>query len=254
MKVSAKRLQRLSQSAAERRSGDMYLYRIIKRGIWLPFRLAFRPLVEGKANLPQRGGVVLVANHRSFFDSFFQGLVLDRPVHWMAKSELFAVPGIDRLLVRLGAFPVVRGGSDQQAIKVALALLEAGEVVAVFPEGTRVRSGLGSPRKGAARLAIDSRSPTVPMAIVGTEKGVLRRSLWHQGERVRMSIGVPIAPVPKSSSSDAADELTDALVWPQVETRVRRLEGKRREALALGAASILAMATLLAKRRRRRSS
>lgn len=226
----------------------MGLYRVIRLALRLPFRLAFRPLVEGQEKIPAAGGVLLAANHRSFFDSFFQGLVLDRPVHWMAKSELFKYPGVDRLLVSLGAFPVRRGASDQGAILTARELLESGEVVAVFPEGTRVREGLGSPRRGAARLAVEARVPTVPMAIVGTERGVLRRSLWHQGERVRMSIGDPIDP--PAESSEAAEKLTREQLWPEVEEKVGLLEGRRREAVALGALSALAAAALFYRRRR----
>lgn len=228
----------------------MHLYRLLQKSLWLPFRLSFRPLVEGEENVPVSGGVLLAANHKSFFDSFFQGLVLDRPIHWMAKSELFTVPGLDLLLVQLGAFPVRRGSSDRQAIETAEQLLRAGELVAVFPEGTRVREGLGEPRRGAARLAGDTSSPVVPMAIVGTERGVLRRALWHQGERVRMSIGEPIDP-PASSSPEVAEQVTRNLIWPEVEERVGLLEGRRKEAIALGAFSLVAaLSAILYKRRR----
>lgn len=247
MELSDRRLHKLQQRACK--GQEMRLYRFIRGLLQVPFRVAFRPQVEGVERFPESGGVLLAANHRSFFDSFFQGLVLERPVHWMAKSELFKYPGVDRLLVSLGAFPVRRGASDQGAIWVAEELLRSGEVVAVFPEGTRVREGLGEPRRGAARLAVETAVPTVPMAIVGTEQGVLRRALWHQGERVRMSIGSPIPPPPPSA--DAADRLTREEVWPQVSKEVGRLEGRRREAVALGAISILAAgAALLYKRRR----
>lgn len=251
MGLSDKRLYRLQRLAANRKSDEMHLYRFLQKSLWLPFRLSFRPLVEGRENLPEQGGVVLAANHRSFFDSFFQGLVLDRPIHWMAKSELFSIPGIGLLLVRLGAFPVVRGSSDQGAISVAEELLSQGELVAVFPEGTRVREGLGEPRRGAARLAGETHSPVVPMAIVGTEKGVLRRSLWHQGERVRMSIGEAIPP-PLDTSPQGAEQLTREVIWPEVQERVGILEKRRKEAIALGALSAAATLSALLYRRRRR--
>ena len=233
------RIERLQVKAASLSSERMGFYRIVKTLLSLPFRLAFRPLVEGEEHIPSEGGVLLVANHRSFFDSFFQALALRRPLHWMAKSELFKYPGLAWLLVRLGAFPVRRGASDAQAIKTALTLLNAGEAVAVFPEGTRVKSGLGKPHSGAERLAGEAQVPIVAMAIVGTERGVLRRSLWHQGERVRISIGPPI---------DAGQPAGQA--WPEVEARVGLLEGRRKEALALGALSIGALAAVLKLRRR----
>ena len=223
----------------------MRLYRLLQKLLLVPFRLAFRPVVEGEDNLPGQGGVLLTANHRSFFDSFFQALVLARPIHWMAKSELFSLPGVDRLLVRLGAFPVRRGASDQGALQTARALLNSGEVVAIFPEGTRVHEGLGRPRRGAARLAIECSVPTVPMAIVGTERGLLRRALWHQGERVRMSIGEPVLP-----DTGDAGQLLEEQVWPEVEARVGLLERRRREAVALGALSIAASLAAFIWRRR----
>lgn len=235
---SDRRIERLQVKAASLSSERMGFYRLIKALLSLPFRLAFRPLVEGEEHIPSEGAVLLVANHRSFFDSFFQALALRRPLHWMAKSELFKYPGLAWLLVRLGAFPVRRGASDAQAINTALELLSAGEAVAVFPEGTRVREGLGKPRRGAERLAEEAQVPTVAMAIVGTERGVLRRSLWHQGERVRISIAPPIA----------ASE-PERQMWPEVEARVGLLEGRRKEAVALGALSIGVLAALISRRR-----
>lgn len=238
------RLTKRQKEAAELRGQDMHLYRGLKRLLVPIFAFLFRPTVEGEENVPSEGAFLLAANHRSFFDSVFQGIVLDRPIHWMAKSELFKYPLIDRLLVRLGAFPVRRGQSDEKAIETAKTLLRAGEIVAVFPEGTRVRQGLGQPRKGAARLAIESDVEIVPMAIVGTEKGALRRAIWHQGERVRMVIAPTVRPEAKE-----AEVVTDE-VWPEVAKHVGLLETRRRKAVALGASAAIATVAILLKRRR----
>lgn len=239
------RLSRRQKEARQIRADKMGLYRGLKSFLYPFFLFLFRPLVEGKEKLPSSGPYLLTANHRSFFDSVFQGLVLDQPIHWMAKSELFKYPLIDRLLVRLGAFPVRRGQSDQEALETARQLLAAGEIVAIFPEGTRVRQGLGQPKRGAARLALDAKVAMVPMAIVGTEKGALRRAIWHQGERVRLSIGHPVYP-----DREDAQEL-NAAVWPQVEEKVGLLEGRRRKAVALGASAVVASAVAIFLKSRR---
>lgn len=239
------KIDKRQQEAAKLRQQDMRLYRGLRKMLLPIFTFLFRPTVDGRSNLPGSGAFVLAANHRSFFDSVFQGLVIDRPIHWMAKSELFKYPLIDRLLVNLGAFPVRRGQSDRQAIETAEKLLAAGEIVAVFPEGTRVREGLGQPRRGAARLAVDAGAPIVPMAIVGTEKGALRRAIWHQGERVRMVIANPI-----ETDAGEAESVTEE-VWPEVAKNVGLLEGRRRQAVALGASALVAAAaTIFFKRRR----
>jgi len=248
--ISEKRILRLHKQARKQQAEQMRLYRLIRGLLRIPFRLAFRPEVEGIENIPETGAALIASNHRSFFDSFFQALVLQRPIRWMAKSELFKYPGLDWLLVKLGAFPVRRGASDQEAILTAQLLLQAGEMTAVFPEGTRVREGLGEPKKGAARLALEAQAPIIPMAIVGTQKGVLRRSMWHQGEKVRISISAPIQPAKDKPASAA--EITEQQLWPEVTKQVGVLESRRRKAIALGALSVMAGAGLIAGRKRRK--
>src|SRR6185503_17566378 len=115
---------------------------------------------DGADHIPREGAAVIAPNHKSFYDSFFLALATPRPMRFMAKNELIA-PWYGAYLVRLGAFPVRRGESDEEALETAREILRQGGLLALFPEGTRVRDPgeLGEPRRGAGRLALETRSP-----------------------------------------------------------------------------------------------
>ena len=137
-----------------------------------PFRLHAR----GRENIPRSGGMVLACNHVSSFDPWPLGLPLwpQRMLRFMAKSELYWFP-LTLVLNGAGAFPVRRGQQDAEAIANAVRLAREGNVVAMFPEGTRRRKGLvkrfeARPRTGAARIALEADVPLVPAAVSGTDK------------------------------------------------------------------------------------
>ena len=139
-------------------------------------RFLFRLRATGLEHLPAEGGFVLAANHTSNFDPWPLGLPLfpQRWLRFMAKSELYWWP-LGRVLDAAGAFPVERGKGDVEAIAKAVELVRAGEVVVMFPEGTRQRKGLrkrweARPHTGAARIAQRAGAPLVPAAIKGTER------------------------------------------------------------------------------------
>src|SRR5919201_1029244 len=114
-------------------------------------RVWFRLSSGGHRNIPD-GPVILAANHRSFLDPFVIGVCLARPVYFVAKKELFRNRLQGWLLNCLGAFPVRRGESDEDSVETALGLLERGQAIVIFPEGTRIRSGsLAKPKKGVGR-------------------------------------------------------------------------------------------------------
>jgi 1-acyl-sn-glycerol-3-phosphate acyltransferase len=141
-----------------------------------PVRLLYRLRASGKEHLPETGGYVLSANHLSNIDPWPLGLPLwpRRQVRFMAKSELFRPP-LWPMLKLAGAFQVRRGYGDEGAIKTAVELARAGEVVAIFPEGTRREKGLlrrrrARPHTGAARIALEAGVPLIPAAIAGTDR------------------------------------------------------------------------------------
>jgi 1-acyl-sn-glycerol-3-phosphate acyltransferase len=139
-------------------------------------RHVFRLRTIGLEHLPAQGGFVLAANHTSNFDPWPLGLPLfpQRWLRFMAKSELYWWP-LGAVLDAVGAFPVERGRGDVEAIAKAVELVRAGEVVVMFPEGTRQRKGLrkrweARPHTGAARIALRADAPLVPAAIKGTDR------------------------------------------------------------------------------------
>ena len=151
----------------------------------------YRLHARGRENIPREGGLVLACNHVSSFDPWPLGLPLwpERQLRFMAKSELYWFP-LTFVLDGAGAFPVRRGQADVEAIETAVRLAAAGDVVAMFPEGTRRQKGLvkrfeARPRTGAARIALEAGVPLVPAAVSGTDH--LRRFA-----RLRVAYGSPV--------------------------------------------------------------
>jgi 1-acyl-sn-glycerol-3-phosphate acyltransferase len=143
---------------------------------YVPVRLLFRLRWRGREHVPREGGAVLAANHTSNFDPWPLGLPLfpRRFLRFMAKSELYWPP-LRYLLDAAGAFPVRRGERDAEAIRTAVELCRSGEIVVMFPEGTRRRKGLrkkweARSHTGAARIAREAGVPLVPAAISGADR------------------------------------------------------------------------------------
>ncbi len=139
--------------------------RVILRGL---LHLVFRIRVVGLENVPAVGGGILAVNHRSNWDVVISGITAPRKLRFMAKSELFDNKLLGKLITSLGAFPVHRGKGDIGAIKAALGKLKAGHIVAMFPEGKRVREGeFVSAKPGVVMLAIRGQVPVIPTYISG---------------------------------------------------------------------------------------
>jgi len=168
----------------------------------------FRLTRTGMDAIPKEGGVLLVANHRSFLDPFLLGMLLpsSRPVCAMGKAELFKRPRAGWYISRCGCFPVRRGESDPEALETARQVLERGGVLVIFPEGTRFRGGgLGSPRRGAFRMAIETGATEVPCCVLGTEK-VRRLKLVIRPVHCQVHAAAPIPvekgePTPESANA-----------------------------------------------------
>jgi 1-acyl-sn-glycerol-3-phosphate acyltransferase len=136
----------------------------------------FRLRANGRENVPAAGGCVLACNHVSSFDPWPLALPLwpSRQLRFMAKSELYWFP-LSKLIDAAGAFPVRRGQRDTVAIETAVRLAREGNVIGMFPEGTRRKKGLvkkfeARPRTGAARIALEAGVPLVPAAVKGTDR------------------------------------------------------------------------------------
>jgi 1-acyl-sn-glycerol-3-phosphate acyltransferase len=159
-------------------------YRFVRLTCRMLLFLMRRWEVHGKEHIPAAGGLVVAANHASYWDPPVVGCLTERPVYFMAKSELFAIPLIGTAIKKLGAFPVYRNRMDRKAVRTALKYLAEGKVVGIFPEGTRSHTEeLLQPHFGAAMLALKSNVPVLPVAISGS-RGVLGK--------VRVFIGKPL--------------------------------------------------------------
>jgi glycerol-3-phosphate dehydrogenase (NAD(P)+) len=162
------------------------------RALLVPFFLVYLRMGRiGREHLPRSGPLLLAANHRSFLDPFVIGTLVRRPVYYMAKRELFERRIVAWFLNGLGAFPVDRGASDQEAMRTAREILRRGDCVVIFPEGTRTRSGpLRQPRRGVGRLALETGAPVASVSVIGTEH--VRRGWRIRPRRVRLRAGRPL--------------------------------------------------------------
>lgn len=184
---------------------------------WPAVRFLYRLRATGLGNLPE-SGFVLAANHTSNFDPWPLGMPLwpRRQLRFMAKSELYN-PILKPLLNAAGAFPVRRGQGDLDAMARAVELARSGEIVVMFPEGTRRKKGLrkkfaARPHTGAARIALEAGVPLVPAAIKGTDRLARLAPL-----KVAYGAPIPLDDLDRRQGREAAQEATDRLMKTIVE-------------------------------------
>lgn len=135
------------------------------------YRILFRIHAVGTENIPTEGSVILASNHISLLDPPAVGILIKRQVRFMAKEELFKVPVLGMLIKSFGAYPVKRGGVSIDAIKSSISLLKSGEIMGIFPEGTRQKGAdSAGAKKGTAMIALRSKATVIPCAIVGNYK------------------------------------------------------------------------------------
>ena len=182
-----------------------------------PLRSAYDVDVDGVEHLPTVGGAIVAANHRSFMDSVFLALVVDRPVAFLAKAEYFDSRRTAWLFRATGQIPVRRGSPTgaRRALDAAQDVLDEGGIVGVFPEGTRSRDGLlHRGNLGPARLALAAGAPIVPVGLVGTEAvQPPDQRLPRLGKRVAVRFGSPLRADPQPENRRIhLRELTDELM------------------------------------------
>lgn len=250
----------LARSALDDRL-DSHHRRIRDRGVnrivyWLA-RAVLEPVIRilfllgrhGREHVPASGGVILASNHRSFLDPFLIGVCARRPIYFLAKRELFERRLSGRLLNALGAFPVCRGDSDEEAMTTARRVLQRGDPLVIFPEGSRMRRGpIGPPRRGVGRLALETGVPVVPVAVAGSERA--RRGWLIRPCRIGVRFGSPLTfPLVESPSPRLAAAVTRR-IWPCVQLQWEWLGGVAplRDAVVVGAGPMgTALATVLAR-------
>jgi glycerol-3-phosphate dehydrogenase (NAD(P)+) len=236
--------------ARHRERGVNPLVYWLVRAVFQPFfHLYFRLSRIGREHVPETGPVIFASNHRSFLDPFVIATIARRPMYYVAKEELFRNRLTAWFLNALGAFPVRRGQGDGDMIDTARAILERGDAVLIFPEGTRTRPGaLGRPKRGVGRLALETGAPVVPVAVFGTES--IRRGWRIRPHKVRIRVGRPLTfPKVEDASPTLAAAVTDR-IWPNVMLQWEWLGGlpPLRRAAVIGAGSWgTAIAVMLAR-------
>lgn len=158
----------------------------------------------GKENIPAQGSVLLCANHINNLDPLLVGITSSRPVHFMAKDELFSVPLLGKIVRNLNAFPVKRGMSDREALRTGLAILKEDKVLGLFPEGTRSKTGeIGKGLAGAGFFALRSEAQIVPCAIIGPYKAF---------NKIKVVYGQPLKLEIPSGGKLNAEQATDLIM------------------------------------------
>ena len=199
---------------ARARRGVGWTYPLVRAIVTPICLLLYRTRAIGVKNVPKEGPVLLAPNHFSQMDHFFVGLYLRRQVRFMAKSQLFGPPVLTYIYSHGGVFPVRRGHKDEEALKTVFTLLDQGEMVLIYAEGGRSRTGeLGEVKPGIGRIALESGVPVVPVAIHGSES--VRRWKRFRFPRVTVRFGEPVSfPVEEAPSRERQLEAAAELFAP----------------------------------------
>ncbi len=177
----------------------------------------FRPKVVGRENVPATGPVILAPVHRSFADFGFAAFCTDRKLFFMTKDEMWKNKWLGKLLLSVGAFPVHRESADREALQRAEEVLRKGEVLVLFPEGTR-RAGpvVEDLMEGAAFLSARTGAPIVPVGIGGSDLSMPKGSHVPKPYTIQVVIGPAVPPPPRTGggrvSRSAVHAATEALV------------------------------------------
>ncbi|MFD8147524.1 lysophospholipid acyltransferase family protein [Streptomyces sp. NPDC059708] len=176
-------------------------YHLLKHVLLGPLlRLLFRPRIEGLENIPEEGAAIVAGNHLSFSDHFLMPAILGRRITFLAKAEYFTGPGLKGRLTAAffrsaGQIPVDRSGKDagQAALREGLGVLAGGELLGIYPEGTRSHDGrLYKGKVGVAAMALGAGVPVVPCAMVGTFEIQPPGQTLPKIRRVTIRFGAPL--------------------------------------------------------------
>ena len=175
--------------------------RSVVSGIFKPL---YRVEAVGLEHFPKEGGVLLCANHIHNFDPIIVGIMAPRPVHYMAKEEIFSVPVLGNIVRKCNAFPVKRGFNDREALRTGLKILKDGHVFGLFPEGTRSKNGeLGKGLSGAGFFALRSTASVVPCAIIGP---------YRSFRKLKVVYGPPIDLDEMRREKASAEQVTELIM------------------------------------------
>ncbi len=201
-------------------AGGSLTSRVFYRVAWLIvvplFRLYTRLTIGGKEHLPKEGAFILAPNHRSYLDTPFAGTVRWKRMRFMGKDTMWKNKQFGWIFSALGSFPVTRGTADREALKRSVAVLEMGDPLVLFPEGTRKEGPEVQPLfDGAVYVAFKAGVPIVPVGIGGSERVMPKQAKFVYPRKVRVEIGPPIYPptmpegqrIPRAAYKEATEQL-----------------------------------------------
>jgi 1-acyl-sn-glycerol-3-phosphate acyltransferase len=218
---------------------DVMARRPFSKRLWYAFlhvvcRLAatllFQVRVRGRKHVPRKGGAIVLSNHQSHFDPVLIGLACDRRLNYLARQTLFRFTPFRWLIDSLDAIPIDREGLGLAGLKETLRRLKQGEMVLIFPEGTRTRDGeVGALKPGFSALAKRSHVPLVPVAIEGAYGAWPRRHSLPWFDVIHIEFGPPL-------SVDEAERLDERALVAEIERRIRACHARARHhrSLTLG--------------------
>lgn len=170
-------------------------YRILKILGFLLLKIMFRIEYNGVEKIPETGALIIAGNHSSYLDGIILGAMSKRSIHFMAKKELFKNKILASFFRTLKAFPVDREKPGKSSISMALKILKNGNILGMFPEGTRYIESLGKPFYGVGFFSIKSGAPILPAAIYGTAKAAPKGTYLPHFSRIKVKFGNIIQPV-----------------------------------------------------------
>lgn len=204
-------------------TADLAFYRLVRGLIWLVARVFLRVRIVGAENIPREGAFVLAPVHRSNLDFALVALVTRRRMRYMGKASIwkYKIPG--RLISALGAFPVNRGTADREALRTCIEIVDSGQPLVIFPEGTRQSGPVVEPLfEGAAYIASRTGVPIVPVGIGGSEAAMPKGAKMLRPTQVTIVIGVPLD-APKGVEGGRPPRTAVKSVTAELQRDVQRL-------------------------------
>lgn len=199
------------------------LYRVVRDAVVAFCRVFWRLRIDGLEHIPASGAYILAPVHRSNIDTLVVAGVTRRRLRYMGKASLWKVKPAGKLFSALGAFPVNRGSADRDALRQCVEVVQGGEPLVIFPEGTRQSGPLIQPLfEGAAFVASRTGVPIVPVGIAGSEAAMPKGSKLVYPVRVRVVIGEPLDP-PAAGAGGRAPRSAVHAVTEQLAVRLQEL-------------------------------
>ena len=214
---------------ARRSLANRIWYESLRAVIMCALVIVYRIRYSGRKNIPPQGGVLVVSNHQSHLDPPLVGAGCPRHMNYLARGSLFRIGPFRWLIRSVGAYPIDREGIGLSGIKETLRHLKEGEMVVIFPEGTRTQDGQVGPfRPGFSALAVRTRSAILPMAMEGAFHAWPRRHKLPRPGVIHVHYGLPILP-------DQFGQYSEEELVREVERRVQELHAELRERPVLAA-------------------